>query len=1030
MADNSNTESNTLTAVVSGGLNTVSSALTLPPEDSPNMMNTYVKFDGSVTKRPGTFRTATIGDPRERHAVPIKLRNGYDAIAEKAGTALQFKVAGRTLTKLDVFSDEAAYIRPDVVVSNEPNCTRILFFTGVNIPVQLSILEMNAQVNFTATDQFTIKLPAEGWATPATPTDAIIVWVDDVLYSVTNLFAYNAGTNEAVWQLAGGNISLGVHTVKILSVTWQWWAEGLRLRTEQINQQKTVGATQVHVGIPADLLSGIAELSAGFYPIRVYSSPNYDSLYTRATAFMPTTATQYTFSSGEENKDSAGTVRPHVPSPNFISFGASSGSSRTVLFHRGYKLPFHGGDGGLGSGLGASLMFSSQPVTWSSSQPPSESGAGTGGARYSYSVRDNSFLVQTSPLTRSPYITFDATSTANGGVAIPQDDVMMLVDGYANTHIGVHVGSGAKNTTAFARRYDDGYAWAVFGLSAFCDYKRASFPRTATLWGGRLVLAGFPYNPLAVAVSSIGDVNDPGNYFTDFQMDFNTGADYEAYETMLNGGADDTITCCREFQNQLFVWTRYKLFRIVPESRPLEVGMATVAQVGCVNSGSACIADRTLFFLSQNGVFAVIPTDDAAGYTVQEASIKIRNRMTEYRPNLEGTAWIMYDHVKSDLYVGLSDGNWVDRCNNLYVMNVLRNSWTEYTNASGCNFFTTGGYVQYPSSTQSWPSVIGWSDRDAVDSYVTTGGGYFLFEEQSTADWHMDFSGGVATYSTGNGTWKGVEFVTQANKLEYDPSLWSFYRQAFRPISVLDVEDVQVFLNGTKLTFGQDFFKTERGTIVLGILPNAGNVLRIESIIPGSKRYPVAMRVNGEVIDPDLYTVTVDTVKKRYLITPTTMPVFADYVETGTCFPCWHYSPTFTRGTILNTKRLTHFAGFYNNEAAGDAWREDEVGTRYDLVGVFKKKVNLDVIVLFDDTQSGQHDVEIFGSSVLTWDEAALELGVPSTAYRKYTRCVIPIVGNGYNVQVVHYLFGQETFQIAGYQLKAIVKRTRGLPRE
>jgi hypothetical protein len=1010
-------DDNALQAAVSGGLNTVSGALLMPPTDSPSMNNVDVLFNGNVAKRPGLVQDYTsVTDPKKIQVLPIRLRSGLNVLLSKEGKDLILRQGVTTMTKANVFGSAVEFIVADTAISTEPNKTRVIYTTGLNIPVQATLLEVNGAVTVAA-NSFTILLDSS-WQF-VTNTN-VWVWVDGAATPVVpSTFTWGAsGTTIGV------TASNGSHTVVILAFTWQWWAEGVKLRGNQVIGHATQGASDLHVPTPEALLDNINEVSARIYPIKVYSNSNYDTLFTLMTNGTPTTNAQYAWSLGEVIAGS-----PVVPAPDFITFGATPGAARAVVFHRSYLLPFNGFFGSEPGSLSAYFQFSTNTWYYYNGVPTSDGGAATGGTKFSFWLRNSTFVVDPSA-GKKPYIGFDATSTANGGVAVPEDDFILIADTNETPHItSGFIGSNAKGSTATpnvkANRVQDGYPFAIFGISFLANYLRGSFPRTCCVFQGRLVLGGFPLNPMAIAASNPYDSSTPGEYYNDYQIelaDLSQPANV-AFDIVLAGSGDDTVTAVREFQNQLFIWTRNRIFRVTPATTLFNVQVNTIAQVGCVNARAITTTDRSLFFLSQNGVFAIVPTDRADGYTVEEVSTKIRNILGVDRSFLETTGWMIYDNVEATIYLGVSDKDWSDRSNELFVYNVVRQSWSRYTDYGGHRLFTTGGYVVYTTPTSSSVFLLGYQNH-ALERVS-----HRKLDKDYTADFDvigLVWAGNSSTVTVVTLA-RDVTFTTIADKLEYDPADIGNGRRTFKPVLILDYQDLVVKLNGSELAFKSQWYKSERGTVVLMFNPLGGNTLTIEQRMKfaGEFFHPVVVRVNQELIPPTLYTATITGSDWTVQFNKGYVPAGGALIDLGIAFPAWHYSPTFTRGTLLNAKRISHYAGYYNNEAAGDLWKVSEVGTRYDLLGTFKKKTNLDIVMLFNELSTGEVQEEIYGSSDLTWDEAELEVGVPASGYVPYTRTLVPIVGNSYAFTIVQLCYSPNTFQLAGYQIKARLKPGR-----
>jgi hypothetical protein len=133
---------------------------------------------------------------------------------------------------------------------------------------------------------------------------------------------------------------------------------------------------------------------------------------------------------------------------------------------------------------------------------------------------------------------------------------------------------------------------------------------------------------------------------------------------------------------------------------------------------------------------------------------------------------------------------------------------------------------------------------------------------------------------------------------------------------------------------------------------------------------------------------------------------------------------------MLSWKRIKQWAGYYDNAFLIERWKASTVGTRYQIVGTAKNYVNFDLIFLFNNEQDGFIDSEVYESNDLTWDVSSLSLGSGATLmYKQYSRLTVPILGNGYTFQFVHYNANNSAFKLSGYQIIASIKPGKGRDR-
>lgn len=1030
------TGDNTLQAIVSGGLNTVSSALILPREDTPNCMNVDVNIDGTVTKRRGSEKESFgyLGTENIDAMVPVRLRNGETAYIFKNGydMAAKYKKADgtfSTITHANVWSDKAYYVKPDYYVSYEPLYTRCIFTTGVNVPIQGTFVEAESQSTWNpgAPSSVAVMQMPLMFVYSHNQQASVWAWVTNTATGVTTfttLSALTVTTTGLATMTFSTVFASGSYRVFAAWFSWQWWGEAMKLEGLQIVQSVATNTSQKVYAVPAMLLRDIKNLSISYrrYPMILYQSGNFDNVYSLVAP--PATAVQYRWDSGGQN---LGAVE-NVPSPYYIQLGAAPAAAGTIIFHRGYKLPFMAGIGTQLQFLTVAALNTTTNWNYINLEPPSEGGVSVGGPQFSFHGRNTAFVVEVTVTDTVEYVTFDGTATASGGIGIPQDDTYFIaIDNpfelktVGNAYVGSSATStGSTNTLSGGSWIINQGAYAVFGISDYCDYKYGSFPRTITVVQGRLVLGGFPFAPNRLAVSALNDNVVPGRYYDNFQTTLENGVVTDAFDLILNGGLDDTITCIREFQGDLFVWTRYRTYRIT-DIQPGGGNVSTIGEVGAVNNRSVSLAKDTVYFLDQTGVHRIVPTDSADNYTTQEVSLKIRNRVQKQRIGMEAAAWTAWDGFESRLYVGMPDNQVGSACADLYVYHAHRDAWTQYSDASGRYWHTTGGTTVNisPNNVQFYlwcGPVNGNLDHTII-----------RLKETVPMDTYNSASGPGSPNITA--PIKQIRFICTNGIFEYDPSIrvgtladWS----AFALVPITNYQDVVCYYNGSLLTFGTDYVKTDRGNIQLAFNPATGAQLDvIHAANWGENLYhPIAFSVNHDVFPlSDIVGLSEPPTYLSVLPLGTSLnPTPSGTVRVGNLYPTWIYSPIFALNTLENWKRISHYIGFYATPE--QHWAAAEVGTRYDLIGLPKNRSNFDLCVLFNDEQMGHVDTEVYGSSALHWDQSQL-----SHIHKTYERIVIPIIGGGYDMQFVHYSFSPTTFQLSGYQLKAILKPGKGTPR-
>jgi hypothetical protein len=527
---------------------------------------------------------------------------------------------------------------------------------------------------------------------------------------------------------------------------------------------------------------------------------------------------------------------------------------------------------------------------------------------------------------------------------------------------------------------------------------------------------------MRLVFSNAYDSDAPGYFCNNFDVVYSIPSVVSPFDITLPGASNDLITNLVEFNDSLFVFTRYRVFRVHNNGQVVDyssVKYSLVAELGSNNPRSAVVTENFPVFLSASGVYAIVPDDSSAGYGVQELSVKVRNLIQAYNKTLPYVGFLLYDSGRSELYVALSDNTSLDRCGQLLVYNTRLDAWYLFTSRGGSGFQAYWGAVLWDSSVgnpTSFPSIIfstpyKYNDDDWI-SIVE------MNQDSTPIDLHERWVYASLSYTTALPALQAT-FTTVSGVKEYDPNLVSTFKEkAFRLSPIRDLEDCKVTLGGVTKTFGTDYVKTERGTIILAADPGAGVSLVIEARMnyEGSLYHPITVITNaGKIYTPG--TVTVDISGDFYRITAMTpTPSVNDVLYIGYCFPSWYTTPTFNRGT-LNVKRLKQYIGYYHNEVS-DIWSINESYPSAANVGTRKVPIDVNVAVVFSNEYEGLLQTELYNDKAPT--------GYPNQQLKDYSRCVVPIIGQGYNIQVIHHNNSPTTFKLAGYELVASPKPGKG----
>jgi hypothetical protein len=1057
---------------VKGGLDLVSSRLVMPPENSPNLLNVEIMRDGSVSKRRGFRRELLINNENFRNEYPgqfysFNLLAGYpillvasqgtlvthflpDSAYPLTGDVQRIAFAGR----VGVFRSNE---HVDCTVVREPNkLTRCILTQRDTTPIQLTTQEFNQVRNVTIDGQSGKAFYAPGLQNIIGNTDQAlghaVFYINGIArYNPADVGRYDPVTKEVLVRdvyLPGGSVG----NLLMVWSTVQYWCEALKVEGTQVigrSVQGTVSPADRLVAVPPDLLAGITSstdiLTTAGYPIRPFTSSNPGSVLSWLNP--PTTANNYTFSNG-----STDTSAPVPRSPNFILTGAPPGTARTLLFSRGYTLPFIGGLANYNAnqlGVYEISGTSTARPTWIKWQD-----ASLGIVTRSYYRRAQDYTV----LNTGNTITLDANSL--GDVS---SESQYVICAPRNDGAGTYFGTSNEVVNYLV----EGGAWVTFGISNFSDYgANQSHPSVSTVWQGRLVLAGWKDDPLRVAVSAVGDTSVVGWFYNDFQLALSDLGAAGAFDFVLPTSNDDYITAVREFQGSLFIFTRDRLFRMTLGENGANVRL--VSNNGAGNSRCVTDLEGTIVFMGSSGVYVIQPTRDEFDYQAVSISEKISPIFEEL-----GTerGWLAFSQQHQLLFVGLGNhGNdWFaaekqgngdqlpsnlryQTTDHLYVYSAIHSAWSKWSGLDGEHFDAMGGCAVRRSDSITTVMVGQSYFGDPCGTLIadTQRRIYSLLEwgfEKQNADVFIYAAGAPIVGS--HAVAVTPMFSYNANEAETElfcdrsrslklpsriPSTKTLFG-GFRMCPISDLRDVAVYpYNDDILNFPNlntvsplqpdtHYYKTPHNTLVLTDTYFENNTVLIiygRTREDGTFQLPYALKADEKFIDFTL----VNSPGNGYLIP---LVAYTNKLEILVTFPSWYASPHWYRQGIGYKKRTTTYMGYYNHNNERRVTRSNKGAMPYTQVGSPLNRQQFDLIVSFSDENTGYTDADVYGADALTWDYSSLDISSPVLQNQEYARIAVPIIGSGYNLQVWNYSMEVGSFRLVGYELRSNTKKGRGI---
>lgn len=1000
-----------------GGLNSMSSVLNIPESDSPDLLNVQVEENGDIGKRLGSrlLQTESVTNAQGLICIAFSLRSGKDLIISKQNKDIKvfefFNNDFRTvMTKSNVWSDAAAGVKPDFVTTSEID-PRIIFTSGVNVPVQLTFVESTATWAGGSTT-FTFDDTRFEFATGSNCG----VWLDDTHYPTATV-SYSAPTVTVTFP---SSIVAGTYIFSIVFITWQWWAEAIKLLGNQIYAKTNkfhVNIDDQSIAINTNLLRDIEEIDYGDYPIWVYTSSDYNDVYTYKTNRKPTLETEWNFSTGGRYDTADGDEI--LPGISHVTFGAIKGGtpdSDPVHYIRGYKLRFNGE---LGESVD-NLLVKVDDVTYTHNSTGAASGTQTSSPTYQVRLTANAnwrTATIASTTTVVDLITFDSTAT----IGLSSTSFVEIISTKPSSN-NTYVGTGATaNYNRITPR--DGAIFPAYGIGIFSNYDTGSFPRSCTIFQGRLIFAGFPNQPMTVLLSNVFDSVRVGTFFNNYQIALEDATASDPIDVLLSAEIiDDLLLACVEFQNQLFVWSSISMFRLhggtVGAVTPTNLLINSVSGTGVLNSQAVVKIDKTVLFLSNSGVFDITATLEAGDFTAGERSIKIRNLVSgPLVPNNQSVAWMTYDPANYRVYLAVSDDVQSLAATKFFVYDVLRQAWLPWANQSGALFSLSGTVIRV-SANQTFLLIA----QTPFSNYPTSVSDveYLIFDSFYPIDRMQELTN-QSTYDVGEV--KQVTHTFDLDVLAYKTDIKSTNSQAgFLMSPVLEAQDVEVLSGSTVLTFGTDYRKTANNEIYfLKVQPESATITI--RLLDENLDYPIGVyRDNILLTETDDYTVAIGT--GNYVVTLNSAADASAIIRVGLSYLSYFQTPVFFRDDLSSKKRLFHFHGLFSNERVMETYASTDRNvaasqTVEEIVATYKRDFSANMAVLFDFRGLGYQRADLYGFKDIYWDQASYDIDPSSFQSVSHSIVSQPLIGITRSFSIVIWSSSTSLFDMSGYQILA-----------
>jgi len=233
-----------------------------------------------------------------------------------------------------------------------------------------------------------------------------------------------------------------------------------------------------------------------------------------------------------------------------------------------------------------------------------------------------------------------------------------------------------------------------------------------------------------------------------------------------------------------------------------------------------------------------------------------------------------------------------------------------------------------------------------------------------------------------------------------------------------NVEDLDVYLNNRKLTFGTEWVKQLTDTVMLLFTPTAGETLQLVYKNP-TKRFG-SNRVYGyESVRKNLQQVFRD--ENLYTLNETT-GVFTlsgnanDSFTVGTVYPTEYASPVFSYGILKQQKRFYNWNGLFSIKAFDDVFPSSTPGDVVD--GIAKINTDANLSIIYNNEREGSVDQDLFRLSELLYDFYNFDEINGPLRTPEYTNISVPLQGVGYSVQSVIWSVDDDAWQLSAYQVE------------
>lgn len=856
-----------------------------------------------------------------------------------------------------------------------------------------------------------------------------IVYRASTKSTVTDSVTFSGGFRSIMSSGSYGNLPAGSYTV--LRFGWVMWTESIMIDESQATQPIILAPDSYAILIPEELGRNAAEdrrlntEALRFSPFSLTkgnTTANYQD-WLNCTSYFPNSsggANDLLFAVSDTQSYTENTVTETKYYPigdtYVIPRDLSSNPTNTFYLHRHYRNWLANNTGGLDArdvrctfnlytSEEANLaLLTAYEDSYASSNPstPSKRPTPTNWTTTkSYAASADACWFYPAVLNTTNFTYFSFIGSYPLGLPSGYGSLTNYTAFVSSSFIGTEdrtddAGTEATGYTDHGKvRFRDASKVPVGGLYEFStfDSSNRDFGKLVAYFQNRIVLSGFTKYPNLLAFSNSGydyEWDIGGNLLAanrNFQTWYSDPAlAYNPVQVQLDTESGEFITALLPVEGSLLVFTDRSIYLVSGDANaggyitPTGYSTLKLLNVGTFNQNTVTITESGVVFLSNSGLYILVPSQEASGkFQPVPLHSKVQRIFNEMYLDLTSNHWITLDKNQK-LYVGLcTQGSYV--ATRLLTFDLRLQAWSEYGTSNGY-WFSTGGFTL--------PDGRLFMDFITCNNLLlgTAGTTHLLLEFSKYAELDFIIS---KTGSTSYTSLSPIPSFTAA--LPYDEAQ-QFYNydlkavnstRVLRTIGISDVTDSLSYVNsGNRITYPVD---------------------------PRNGLYTAYADVDHVWRDwrTDIGIVDINAASKVLL---------------GMGFPVWVKSSVVTRASLNRgkqdnkNKRYSHcILHFRNSDNAQYAYSDLNTGAGQaasTIVDKYKTTYDANLSLLFDGTRSStQYLVYQNTTNVDTYGSLTL----PKIRRDLTSRVVLPFLGISNSAQICVFAYGYHQFELIGFQL-------------